>query len=58
MGATNVWLMQMTPKTGDAMQRRVLMFMELIFLIFCYNFAAALAFIHDAKPFTDSAALA
>ena len=43
MGATNLWLMRMTPKTGDATQQRVLMFMPLIFLIFCYNFAAALA---------------
>ena len=49
MGATNVWLMQMTPKTGDAMQRRVLMFMPLIFLIFCYNFAAALALYYTTQ---------
>ena len=43
MGATQVWLMRMTPKTGDPTQRRVMMFMPLIFLFFCYNFAAALA---------------
>lgn len=43
MGATNVWLMRMTPKTGDTTQQRVMMFMPLIFLFFCYNFAAALA---------------
>lgn len=49
MGATNVWLMHMTPKTGDAMQRRVLMFMPLIFLIFCYNFAAALALYYTTQ---------
>ncbi|HYJ04166.1 MAG TPA: membrane protein insertase YidC, partial [Chthoniobacterales bacterium] len=49
MGASNVWLMQMTPKTGDAMQRRVLMFMPLIFLIFCYNFAAALALYYTVQ---------
>ena len=49
MGATNVWLMQMTPKTGDAMQRRVLMFMPLIFLVFCYNFAAALALYYTTQ---------
>lgn len=49
MGATNVWLMQMTPKTGDAMQRRLLMFMPLIFLIFCYNFAAALALYYTTQ---------
>src|SRR5256714_788125 len=43
MGATNLWLMRMTPKTGDSTQQRVMMFMPLIFLIFCCNFAAALA---------------
>jgi len=49
MGATQVWLMQMTPKTGDATQRRVMMFMPLIFLFFCYNFAAALALYYTAQ---------
>jgi YidC/Oxa1 family membrane protein insertase len=43
MGATQLWLFAMTPKTGDPTQRRVAMFMPLIFLFFCYNFAAALA---------------
>ena len=49
MGATNVWLIAMTPKTGDAMQRRVMMFMPIIFLIFCYNFAAALALYYTTQ---------
>ena len=49
MGATQVWLMQMTPKTGDATQRRVMMFTPIIFLIFCYNFAAALALYYTAQ---------
>ncbi|HSH38327.1 MAG TPA: membrane protein insertase YidC [Chthoniobacterales bacterium] len=49
MGASNVWLMQMTPKTGDPMQRRVLMFMPIIFLVFCYNFAAALALYYTTQ---------
>jgi YidC/Oxa1 family membrane protein insertase len=49
MGATNVWLMRMTPKTGDATQRRIMMFMPLIFLIFCYNFAAALALYYTTQ---------
>ena len=49
MGATNVWLMKMTPNTGDAMQRRILMFMPLIFLVFCYNFAAALALYYTTQ---------
>ena len=49
MGATNIWLMRMTPKTGDATQRRVMMFMPLIFLFFCYNFAAALALYYTTQ---------
>src|SRR5213076_3148814 len=32
MAATQIWLMAMTPKTGDATQRRVMMFTPLIFL--------------------------
>ncbi len=49
MGATNVWLMRMTPKTGDTTQQKVLMFMPLIFLFFCYNFAAALALYYTTQ---------
>jgi YidC/Oxa1 family membrane protein insertase len=49
MGATNVWLMRMTPKTGDPTQRRLLMFMPFIFVLFCYNFAAALALYYTAQ---------
>jgi YidC/Oxa1 family membrane protein insertase len=49
MGASNIWLMRMTPKTGDATQRRVMMFMPLIFLFFCYNFAAALALYYTTQ---------
>ncbi|MDQ6861177.1 MAG: membrane protein insertase YidC [Verrucomicrobiota bacterium] len=49
MGATNVWLMRMTPKTGDTTQQRVMMFMPIIFLIFCYNFAAALALYYTTQ---------
>ncbi|CAN5529382.1 membrane protein insertase YidC [soil metagenome] len=49
MGASSFWLMRMTPNTGDAMQRRILMFMPLIFLIFCYNFAAALALYYTTQ---------
>ena len=43
MAATMIWQMQLTPKTGDAMQQRLMMFMPLIFIAFCYNYAAALA---------------
>lgn len=49
MAATQIWLMQMTPKTGDPMQRRMMMFTPLIFLFFCYNFAAALALYYTAQ---------
>ncbi|MEN3368087.1 MAG: YidC/Oxa1 family rane protein insertase [Verrucomicrobiota bacterium] len=49
MGATNVWLMRMTPKTGDSTQQKVMMFMPLIFLFFCYNFAAALALYYTTQ---------
>jgi YidC/Oxa1 family membrane protein insertase len=49
MAATQVWLMAMTPKTGDPTQRRVMMFMPLIFLFICYNFAAALALYYTAQ---------
>jgi YidC/Oxa1 family membrane protein insertase len=49
MGSTNIWLMRMTPKTGDSTQQRIMMFMPLIFLIFCYNFAAALALYYTTQ---------
>lgn len=43
MVATQFWQMQLTPKTGDAQQQKIFMFMPLIFGFFCYSFAAALA---------------
>jgi YidC/Oxa1 family membrane protein insertase len=49
MGASNLWLMRMTPKTGDSTQQKVMMFMPLIFLFFCYNFAAALALYYTTQ---------
>ena len=49
MAATQIWLMAMTPKTGDATQRRIMMFTPLMFLFFCYNFAAALALYYTAQ---------
>jgi YidC/Oxa1 family membrane protein insertase len=49
MAATQVWLMAMTPKTGDPTQRRLAMFMPIVFLLFCYNFAAALALYYTAQ---------
>jgi YidC/Oxa1 family membrane protein insertase len=49
MAATQLWLMAMTPKTGDSTQRRIMMFTPLMFLFFCYNFAAALALYYTAQ---------
>ena len=43
MAVTMVLQMKMTPQTGDKMQRRIFMFMPIIFFFFCYNFASALA---------------
>lgn len=43
MAFTMVWQMIITPKSGDAMQQRMLYFMPIIFLIFCYNYASGLA---------------
>ncbi len=49
MAASQIWLMTMTPKTGDPTQRRVMMFTPLIFLFICYNFAAALALYYTTQ---------
>ena len=43
MAVTMLWSMQLQPKSGDQMQQRMMMFMPLIFIFFCYNFASALA---------------
>ncbi len=43
MAVTMILQMRMTPKTGDKMQQRIMMFMPLMFFFFCYNFASALA---------------
>jgi YidC/Oxa1 family membrane protein insertase len=43
MAATMFWQMAITPNTGDAVQRRIFMFMPLIFILFAYNFASALS---------------
>jgi YidC/Oxa1 family membrane protein insertase len=49
MALTNVWMMRITPKTGDATQQRVMMFTPIIFVIFCYNFAAALSLYYTTQ---------
>ncbi len=43
MAVTMLWQMSLSPKSGDPMQQRMLMFMPLIFIAFCYNYASALA---------------
>ena len=43
MAATMFWQMAISPKSGDPMQQKIFMFMPLIFVAFCYNFASALA---------------
>ena len=43
MAVTMLWQMRLSPKTGDPVQQRMFMFMPLIFIVFCYNFASALA---------------
>jgi len=43
MAGTMVWQMAITPKTGDVMQQRLLYFMPIVFLVFCYNYASGLA---------------
>jgi len=43
MGISSFAQIAITPKTGDKNQQRIMMFMPLMFLVFCYNFAAALA---------------
>ena len=37
------WQMPLSPKSGDPVQQRMFMFMPLIFIAFCYNYASALA---------------
>jgi YidC/Oxa1 family membrane protein insertase len=43
MAITSFLQIQMTPKTGDATQQKIMMFMPFMFFFFCYNFASALA---------------
>ena len=43
MAGTMFLQMSLAPKTGDPAQRKMFMFMPLIFIFMCYNFASALA---------------
>ncbi len=49
MAGTMVLQMQLTPKSGDALQQRIFMFMPLIFVVFTYNFASALALYYTVQ---------
>jgi len=49
MAGTMVWQMQLTPRSGDAMQQRIFMFMPLMFVVFTYNFASALALYYTVQ---------
>ena len=43
MAISSFLQIRMTPKTGDAMQQKIIMFMPFMFFFFCYSFASALA---------------
>ncbi len=49
MAATMLWQQVLMPKSGDQMQQRVFKFVPLIFVVFCYNFASALALYWTAQ---------
>ncbi|MGI8891482.1 MAG: membrane protein insertase YidC, partial [Chthoniobacterales bacterium] len=49
MAGTSFWMTKVTPKSGDATQQRVMMFMPIIFVVFCYNFAAALSLYYTTQ---------
>ena len=43
MTASMAIYMRLQPSTGNDMQKKLMMFMPLMFMAFCYNFASALA---------------
>jgi YidC/Oxa1 family membrane protein insertase len=43
MAVTMIAQMKLSPQSGDPAQRKMMMFMPLIFIFMCYNFASALA---------------
>lgn len=49
MAATSFWQMALMPKTGDPVQQRIFMFLPLIFIAFCYNFASALSLYYTVQ---------
>jgi len=49
MAGTMVLQMSMMPSTMDKMQKRIFMFMPIMFFFFCYNFASALALYYTVQ---------
>ena len=49
MAVTMLWQMSITPKSGDPVQQRIFMFVPLIFVFFCYNFASALSLYYTVQ---------
>jgi YidC/Oxa1 family membrane protein insertase len=49
MAGTSFWMTYLTPKSGDPTQQRMMMFTPIIFVVFCYNFAAALALYYTTQ---------
>jgi YidC/Oxa1 family membrane protein insertase len=49
MACTSFWMTHLTPKSGDPTQQRMMMFTPVIFIVFCYNFAAALALYYTTQ---------
>src|SRR3954470_21212855 len=49
MAGTSFWMTHLTPKSGDPTQQRMMMFTPIIFIVFCYNFAAALALYYTTQ---------
>jgi YidC/Oxa1 family membrane protein insertase len=49
MAITMIMQMSLQPKTGDQAQQRMFMFLPLIFVFICYNFASALALYYTVQ---------
>lgn len=49
MAATMIAQMRLTPRSGDPTQQRLLLFMPLIFVVFTYNYASALALYYTVQ---------
>lgn len=54
---TMIWQMRMMPKNGDPTQQKMMTFLPLIFVFFCYNFASALALYYTMQTVLSIAQL-